>query len=124
MEPSTAQTELRHPAGQQRRATPRPPSHLDRNLQALAEVDPDLAERLRRIDPDEHFEPAIGRDGRPTLKRKHPDGTTSWLGRTSMPTVSGPALLDSFDHAGGNLALHGFGHGHELVLLLQHIEPR
>ena len=92
---------------------------LDQNLNALSEVDESPAARLRLVRVEDHFTPAVGRDGHATLRRRLADGSAIWHGRTSMPTISGPALLEQFEVGSGNVAFEGIGHGREAVLILE-----
>ncbi len=92
------------------------PSLFEKNIAALREVDAALAERLAGL-PLAPAEPAVGRDGSVTFRLPGPTGEPQWFGRTSMPTVSGPAMLDCFNHAGNNVALPGIGQGIEAKLL-------
>ena len=92
------------------------------NLDALRSVDADLADRLGAVPLPQHATPATGRDGSPTYRLQTPEGPR-WLGHTSMPTVSGPAILSNFDPGAGNVALAGIGQGIEARLLTQHLGP-
>ncbi len=91
-----------------------------RNLGALRTVDADLADRLASVPLPAEAVPATGRDGSPTFKLRTPDGER-WLGHTSMPTVSGPALLTNFDPGEGNVLLAGIGQGIEARLLAERL---
>lgn len=95
---------------------------LASNLAALGNVDSDLSGRLRLVRIEEHFEPAMGRDGWATLRRKTRDGKRTWIGRTSMPTISAPALLENFEDGGGNVVFFGAGQGMEVSLLLDGVK--
>ncbi len=103
---------------------PTPPHDADvtfqHNLAALRHVNADLAERLTTMPLPAGVEPAVGRDGSPTFKLRSLDGV-HWLGYTSMPTVSGPALLRSFDPGEGNVVLAGIGQGIEARLLARRL---
>ncbi len=92
---------------------------LDQNLNVLSEVHQSLAAQLRLVRVEDHFAPAVGRDGCATLRRRLADGSAIWHGRTSMPTISGPALLEHFEVGSGNVAFEGMGHGREAVLILE-----
>jgi len=87
------------------------------NLDALRHHDPNLARLLADLPLPEHVKLARGRDGATTFYLTAPDGPGQWFGRTSMPTVSAPALLANFDPAGANVALAGVGSGLEAALL-------
>jgi len=91
-----------------------------RNLAALRTVDANLADPLAAQPIPDGAIPATGRDGAPTYKLRTPDGE-QWLGHTSMPTVSGPALLRNFDPGDGNVVLVGIGQGVEARLLCERL---
>ncbi len=91
-----------------------------RNLDALRTVDADLADCLAALKIPAGATFATGRDGAPTYKLRTPDGE-QWLGHTSMPTVSGPALLRNFDPGDGNVVLVGTGQGVEARLLCERL---
>lgn len=96
------------------------PSVFDANIAALRTVDGDLAGGLA----SQPIEPAVvaaGRDGALTFRIPGPEGTSQWFGRTSMPTVSGPALIEQFNRGEGNPALPGVGQGIEAQLLVEQL---
>ncbi len=104
-----------------------PPTELDSavfeaNLTALREADAALAERMAQ-QPIAPAAPVTGRDGSITFRVPGPDGRTEWFGRTSTPTVSGPALLESLDHGTAGVALPGIGQGIEAKLLCESLPP-
>ena len=100
-----------------------PASAIQQNLAALADVCPSLTELLARTPLPDSFQSTIGRDGSRTFLWSTPDGQTNWLGRTSMPTISAPALLESFDPGMGNVLLYTFGQGEEVTILLEKLHP-
>ena len=94
------------------------PSVFEANIAALRNVDGDLAVCLA----SQAIEPAVvaaGRDGATTFRIPGPEGTSRWFGRTSMPTVSGSALIEQFNCGEGNPALPGVGQGIEAELLVE-----
>ena len=91
------------------------------NVASLRTVDPDLATTLEQLTLPDHVRPATGRDGAVTYRLRSPDGDEQWFGRTSMPTVSGPAVLAGFDPGDGNVALPGIGSGYEARLLCRRL---
>ncbi len=101
------------------------PAVLDRNARALEAVDPGLAARLREALGSglAGYEPAGTRDGHVSLRTRLPDGSTCWLGRTSIPEVRAQALLDQFDPGTGNVVIPAFGQGREAALLLERLGP-
>ena len=60
-----------------------------------------------------------GRDGSPTFRLDGSDGGSTWLGHSSMPTVSSPAVLEEFAFGSANVLLPSIGHGLEARQLLQ-----
>lgn len=90
---------------------------FDTNIAALRAVDADLADRLASLTLPPEIVPTMARDGSPTYKIRAPAGER-WFGFTSMPTVSGPALLRSFDPGDGNVLLAGIGQGIEARLMV------
>jgi hypothetical protein len=105
--------------------TPPPdPAILQRNLDALRSADPDLADRLAKLDVfAANPAPALTRDNRLSFRLTGPDGQTHWLGRTSVPGVRASALIEQFDPGQANVLLPGFGEGTEAEMLLQKLEP-
>ncbi|HPD29728.1 MAG TPA: glycosyltransferase [Phycisphaerae bacterium] len=96
------------------------PLILERNLAALREVDPELAQRLADL-PDASGPPpmpARTRDGRLSFRLKQSDGWMTWFGRTSIPGVRAAALLDRFDAGRANVFFPGMGEGSEVEMLL------
>lgn len=93
-------------------------SHFETNLRALSDFDPRLDKILRLATPPESARLTAGRDGQPTYSWTDDSLQRRWLGRTSMPTVSAPPLIDAFNPGHGNIVLHGFGSGLEVRLLL------
>ncbi len=91
-----------------------------RNLDALRRVDPELAGRMETLRPGPNCELVEGREGSPTYRLQTADGPR-WLGFTSMPTVSGAAILSNFDPGSGNVVLAGIGQGIEARLLTQRL---
>jgi hypothetical protein len=106
------------------RATPTPDlAILDANLAALERFRPESARFLRDASPPASARLTAGRDGRPTFAWSEHDGRVQWLGRTSMPSISGAALVDAFQPGNRNVLLAGFGQGIEARLLLDRLAP-
>ncbi len=99
------------------------PTILRRNLDALREIDPAAADLFAALPVPAGATACRGRDGSATFRLVREDGREHWLGGTSAPTVSAPALLSGFDAGSGNVLLFGIGHGTEVSLLLRRIEP-
>lgn len=93
---------------------------FEKNIGALRAVDAELADRLAGLPLPPEVSQAEGRDGSPTYKIRTPSGE-QWLGFTSMPTVSGPALLRNFDPGEGNVLLAEIGHGTEARLMAEQL---
>jgi hypothetical protein len=99
------------------------PTIYDRNLAALRNAEPRLAEvlaHLPEVGPEE-VAPAYTRDGRLSFRLLGPDGVPTWFGRTSIPTVRAEALLDRFDTGKANVILPGIGQGTEAALLTRRL---
>ncbi|MFQ5502004.1 MAG: glycosyltransferase [Phycisphaerae bacterium] len=94
------------------------PAVFDANLTALWAGLPDSAEVVAGARLPDSMKLVTGRDGATTFSWLDDAGSLHWLGRTSMPSISCPALLDSFDPGSGNVLLVGLGQGAELRLLL------
>jgi hypothetical protein len=89
---------------------------LDANLSALGEDQPELARRIEQLEIPAWIEPATGRDGSDTFRIHHDDGTWHWFGRSSMPSVSAPALMAGFRSDGHNVILPTVATGRELLI--------
>lgn len=99
------------------------PPFLEENLLALESVNPAAARMIRRAAPPDSSVPVRGRDGVATYSWTEPGGLLRWLGRSSMPSVSAPALIDAFQPGEAGILLYSMGHGGEIALLLGRIEP-
>lgn len=94
---------------------------FERNLRALAERQPGTARRVGEWPIPDSVRPALGRDGTATFQLLGPDGRRHWLGRTSMPSTSAPAVIEHFDAGGGNALLPLIGTGAECDLLCRRL---
>lgn len=107
-----------------------PASEIDttfaRNLTALQDTDPQLADTLQGIQIPVWVDPCTGRDGLPTFRLHPPGQRKHWLGWSSMPTVSAIARLQHFDSGGEgvNILLPAIAAGVEARALLDRISPR
>lgn len=99
-------------------AAPIDPGVFERNLAALRDVDPATAERLATVPIPPAVTPCRGRDGAWTFRIAGDDGREHWLGGTSAPSVSAPAMLSAFDAGSGNILLFEIGQGAEVARLL------
>jgi hypothetical protein len=97
--------------------------YFSANLTVLDRVCPRVAECVRLAATPAGLQPVAARDGTPTFGWTGEDGVWRWLGRTSMATVSSPALIDAFEPGDGNDLLSGFGQGEEVRLLLERLRP-
>ena len=93
------------------------------NLEALAEDQPRLAERIEATDMPATVERLAGRDGADTFRILGEDGSRRWFGRSSMPTISAPALVGGLVSQGRNLILPTIATGRETLLASQRL-PR
>lgn len=91
---------------------------LHHNLHSLDVHDPHTADLIRNARVPNTMHVSFGRDGATTYAWTDDAGGTHWLGRSSMPTISIPALLETFQPGLGNVLLHPLGHGLEARLLL------
>jgi len=99
------------------------PTIFSANIAALEAFLPTTAEYLRTATPPASIQFVAGRDASPTFAWTDEQDRLHWLGRTSMPSVSGPALVDAFEPGERNVLLCGFGQGGEVRLLLQRLAP-
>ncbi len=98
------------------------PAVYDRNLKSLISVDFSTAELIQSTPLPNGLMPLAGRDGAATFA--WPDSNSNnlpWLGRTTMPNVRAPALINIFNPGVGNVLLHSSGQGREIYLLLQRL---
>jgi len=94
-----------------------------RNIEALATLQPELARRLSDLELPNTVEAARGRDGTPTFRILGQDHRRHWLGRSSMPSISAPALIEHFNLAGANALIPMVGTAIETDLLCKRL-PR
>lgn len=99
------------------------PAILEANLAALAEWLTSSANAIRQSRLPESLQCRPGRDGVLTFAWSDTGGVMQWLGRTSMPTVSAPALVEAFGPGPAGILLYTMGSGHEVKLLLERIFP-
>lgn len=91
------------------------------NLMALGEWRPELAEALEAQAIPASVEAATGRDGSETFRIRRADGSSQWFGRSSMPTISAPALIGGFRSDGRNVILPTIGTGREVLIIEQRL---
>ena len=100
-------------------ATALDPQIYHLNLAALSRQQPAVCELIKQTALPDHVEAAEGRDDSPTFRLDLPTGRRQWLGHSSMPSVSSPAMLAHFAYGSGNVLLPSIGHGGEATHLLQ-----
>ena len=91
------------------------------NVEALSVRQPDLARRLEEVEPPPAARIVCGRDGEPVVQLAAGETRVCWLGGSSMPSVSAPAVLAGFADQGSNVAVVSIGTGHEARLLARRI---
>lgn len=89
-----------------------------RNLDALTETQPELAERLRSVERPAGAVLTTGRDGAPTFRITDESGHARWFGDSSMPAISAEEVLAQFTGCAGNAALPGILTGVEPFVVL------
>jgi hypothetical protein len=94
---------------------------FQRNLSALALRQADLADRIRQVVPPAGACVVTGRDGWPAVRLPSSDTDLRWLGGTSMPSISAPAVLENFVDRGASVALPSIGSGYEPRVLAERI---
>ncbi len=99
------------------------PATFEANIAALEALSPSAARELCSATPPSSVQLLAGRDGSPTYAWNDQQDRLNWLGRTSMPSVRAPALVDAFDPGSRNILLDGFGQGAEVRLLIQRLAP-
>ncbi len=99
------------------------PAVFEGNIAALRASSPSTAAALLASSAPASVHLAHGRDGVLTYAWTGDDGSLRWLGRTSMPSVRAPALVEAFDAGTRNVLVQGFGQGSEVRLLLQRLAP-
>lgn len=90
-----------------------------RNLEALSHRQAPIYTLLSSTELPQSVALVEGRDGSPAFRLDGSDGVSTWLGHSSMPTVSSPAVLAEFAFGSVNVLLPSIGHGLEARQLLQ-----
>ncbi len=72
------------------------PEVYQRNIKALARQQPAECELIAAIELTDGVMLSEGRDGTPTFRLRDGAGRQYWLGHSSMPATSSPALLKQF----------------------------
>jgi hypothetical protein len=96
---------------------------FEKNISALRQRQPALAERLSSVDLPASIQWAAGRDGLPVIIQSISDTHIKWMGGSSMPSVSAPAVLANFVDKGVNVALPSIGTGYECLRLIERVQP-
>lgn len=94
---------------------------LDANLASLRDHQPDVARQITEIGTIEPARIVTGRDGADVILLDEQDGRLAWLGGSSMPTISAPALISGYPHINDNVLLASVGTGYEPPLLAERI---
>ena len=94
-----------------------------RNLDALATRQPRVAEIIEAAPWPDGCAEAVGRDGSRTFRLGHEGGRPAWLGDSSMPSISAPAILEGLVSDGSNLVLPGVLTGWEAAVLIEKSWP-
>ena len=94
-----------------------------RNIAALARQQPVECEQINAVELSDSTTHTKGRDGTPTFRLLNGAGRQYWLGHSSMPATSSPALLTEFMFGSGNVLLPSMGHGGEVKHLLGRMAP-
>ncbi len=91
----------------------------ERNLDAFSVRQPELVERLHTASIPQGVREATGRDGSKTFRIQTINGSEVWLGGSSMPTISAPAIIRDSALLGGNVILPSMLTGDEPLQLLE-----
>ncbi len=94
-----------------------------RNIRALARQQPVECEQINAVELSDGITHTEGRDGTPTFRLLDGAGRQYWLGHSSMPATSSPALMTEFMFGSGNVLLPSMGHGGEVKHLLGRMAP-
>jgi len=94
-----------------------------RNLESLAQSQHDWADLIEAAEIPDTVEAVTGRDGSATFRLAGVKGDAGWLGGSSMPTVSGPALINNAQHSQCNIVLPDVMTGYEAVVLGSKLLP-
>ncbi len=95
----------------------------ERNIGALARQQPVECEQIDAVELSNDVTLTEGRDGTPTFRLRDGAGRQHWLGHSSMPATSSPAMLTEFMFGSGNVLLPSMGHGGEVKHLLARMAP-
>ncbi len=92
------------------------------NISALRQRQARLADRLTVVELSDSFQCATGRDGSPVVILSNSEEQIGWMGGSSMPSVSAPAVLANFVDQGVNVAIPSIGTGYECMRLLKRVQ--
>lgn len=96
---------------------------LEKNIEVLREVDADLAGKIMAVEIPSEYQLAVAKDGSVSYQHKCADGTTQWLGKSSIPMIFSKANKERVDVGQGNLVMQGFGHGADVLAILEKMAP-
>ena len=94
-----------------------------RNLDALFKRQPRVAEVIEAAPWPDGCAEAVGRDGSATFRFHREGARPAWLGESSMPSISAPAILEGLVSDGSNLVLPGVLTGWEAAVLIEKSWP-
>lgn len=93
------------------------------NLRALETFDGELAKRIGYAEVGSTYRPAVAKDGSVSFQNHREDGTTPWLGKSSIPVVFAESNQKRIDVGQGNLVMQGIGHGADTLAILERMGP-
>lgn len=93
------------------------PGVFERNLDALHHIHPDLADRIEHTAIPDTVRAVRTHDGLVNYRFAGPDGRQTWLGYTSMPSVSAYGVVRLFTPKASNLVVPGIGTGYEVRMI-------
>ena len=96
---------------------------FERNLAALSEFQPGVAETVKKAVVPESIREATSRDGSPSFLLPNKEGRPSWLGRSSMPSISAPEIFAGLICDGRSVVLPGVLTGLEPILVASRLPP-
>lgn len=96
---------------------------LRANLDALRIRLPKTAKLIESPESPHPLALVEGRDGAPTIAWNDASGRLRWLGDTTMPSVSEPAMVEQFDPGNGNVLIFGIAQGTAIHQLTEKLRP-
>jgi spore maturation protein CgeB len=96
---------------------------FQKNLDALQEVDDDLAQKIAKLQTPCDYELAIAKDGSVSFLQITGNGKTEWLGNSSIPMIFSQANQERIDIGQSNMVMQGVGHGADVLATLKNMSP-